>query len=791
MLMAALALTICLCGHDPLACDHAIRIFSEHGTLGDRMRRLGTDQDHFEHRQKAALALRRLLCGAAATALMTTAAAAQTAQSAQQVGEVVVTAQKRSERLLSVPAPVTALGGQELTRTAAVRLEDYAARVPGLNLNSDRDGETQIILRGITTGSVVSSTVATYIDDTPYGSSTSFALGGELTPDLDPSDLQRIEVLRGPQGTLYGASALGGLLKFVTTPPSLTAYAGRLEVDGSTVDHGGQGYGVRGMVNLPLINDELALRVSGYDRRDPGYIDDPQLGRHDLNTTQVDGGRAALLWRPNNQLSVTATAVLQDLDGNGTADEDVNVGADGKSLTPAAGDLQQIRYTGEPLHVRYRLYSADVAYDLGWATLTSITSYSTLAQRQTFDQTSLFGALGTAILGIPNFGTSVGSVLNQDKWTQEVRIASATGQKLEWQGGFFFTQEHSRRDEPSDSFDTVTGTALATPLLFFASLNSHYTEYAGYGDLTYHFTPKFDVLGGVRYSSNSQRFALAEDGLLAGGPSAQQGTSSDNSVTYLVTPRYRIDPDNMIYARVASGYRPGGPNAPSPGDVAAGVPVAYRPDTLTNYEVGYKSSLFDHLLTLDLSAFYIDWKNIQIETDFGGVTSNGNGGTARSDGFEAAAVLTPMHGLTISGTLAYTDAQLTQDAPGVNGKDGDELPNVPKWAAGVNADYDFPLGGVATAFVGGSLRYLGDRASGFVTGSPADYARPTLPAYTTVDLRAGANYQRWSLEVYVKNVGDARGLNNLTSLALSGFSNPFTASVIQPRTVGLSLSASF
>lgn len=745
-----------------------------------------------------ARASRRLLAGAAAGALLAGAASAHAAappaagagQSAQELAEVVVTAQKRSERLLSVPAPVTALGADDLVRQQAVQFSDYAAQVPGLNLISDRAGETQIVLRGITTGSPVSSTVATYIDDAPYGSSTSSALGGELTPDLDPSDVQRIEVLRGPQGTLYGASALGGLVKFVTTPPNLTDYAGRLELDGSSVDHGGEGWGARGLLNIPIVNDTLGLRVSAYDRQDPGYIDNPQLGRSDVNATQVDGARASLLWTPTSTLQVRLTAVLQDLKSSGSSDEDVNV--NGSSITPVAGDLQQIRYTGEPLDVRYRLYSGTITEDLGWGTLTSITSYSTLHETAIVDETQTFGPIVTQLTSIPDFGTSTGSALEQNKVTEEVRLASAGDRKLEWQGGVFFTHENSDRDEPTYNFDTVTGVPpLPNNSLFFATLISRYTEYAVYGDATYHFTPQFDLLAGLRYSHNNQYFSLYETGLFVGGTSYQAGTSSDSSVTYLVTPRYKFNENNMIYARIASGYRPGGPNAPTPSDIAAGVPLAYKPDTLTNYELGYKASLFEHRLTLDLSAFYIDWQNIQIETDFNGITSNGNGGSARSDGFEANAVLTPIHGLTLTGNLAYTDAQLTEDAPGVNGKNGDELPNVPKWAASLNADYDFPLAGPFDGFVGGGVRYLGARASGFVTGSPANFTRPTLPAYTTVDLHAGVTDRRLTFEIYVKNLGDARGLNNITSLALSGYTNPWTASVIQPRTVGASVSASF
>lgn len=196
-------------------------------------------------------------------------------------------------------------------------------------------------------------------------------------------------------------------------------------------------------------------------------------------------------------------------------------------------------------------------------------------------------------------------------------------------------------------------------------------------------------------------------------------------------------------------------------------------------------------MTLDLSAFYIDWRDIQILTNFGGFTSAGNGGKARSYGFEASAAWKPVTGLSLSGNVAYTDASLTEDAPGVNGVDGDRLPSVPRWAGGLSADYDFPLSDTVGAFVGGGLHAVGTRRSGFVTRSPATFSRPVMPSYATVDLRAGVELGAYSLTVYAKNVGDKRGLNFITSLSGNAYSAPYTASVIQPRTIGVSFVANF
>jgi outer membrane receptor protein involved in Fe transport len=406
--------------------------------------------------------------------------------------------------------------------------------------------------------------------------------------------------------------------------------------------------------------------------------------------------------------------------------------------------------------------------------------------------TDSFGPILSDAFGVPNVGFAIGSDLFLRKSTQEIRLQSPDGRRLEWRAGAFVAHEHSTREEPSNAFLTGSQAALPVPApIFFDHMDSRYTEYAGFGDLTYHFLTQFDLTAGVRYSTNRQRFGEVSGGLFSGADTVTAQKSSDDSTTFLVAPRFRLDDNNMLYARVASGYRPGGANSVTPVEVAAGVPNSYKPDTLTDFDLGYKAALLDRKLILDLSAFYIDWRDIQIETEYSGMTVSGNGGTARSEGLEASAVLAPLRGLNISLNLTYTDARLTEDAAGVNGKDGDALPNVPKWSAALNVDQDFVLTGTTSAFVGGGAHYVGQRVSGFVTGSPSDFVRPAMPPYTTVDLRTGLNYKGYTFELYAKNIGDRRGFNNITSLALSAYQAPFTASVIQPRTIGFSLIGKF
>src|SRR5882757_226453 len=272
---------------------------------------------------------------------------------------IVVTAEKREEKLKDVPMSITALGGNSLDKLQYRDFSDYAAMVPGLSLVSSQPGITTLTLRGQNAGGV-GSTVAVYIDESPFGSSSALLNGAILSGDFDTWDLQRIEVLRGPQGTLYGANSEGGLLKFVTAPPALGSFSGAAEVTGESVDHGGTGGDVRAVVNLPL-GDKIALRVGGFTQDVPGYIQDPTRGKTDLNDGHKYGGRASLLVEPIDSLTIRLTATSQQSRYNGTPDVDINP----VTLKPAFGDLTQHRLLDEPSSFQYKNYNATVTWDAG------------------------------------------------------------------------------------------------------------------------------------------------------------------------------------------------------------------------------------------------------------------------------------------------------------------------------------------------------------------------------------------------------------------------------------------
>ena len=425
-------------------------------------------------------------------------ALAQTTQAGgTTVGEVVVTANKRAEKLKDVAQEVTSISGNALALQQAVHFEDYVTLVPGFNLVSAQDGQSRLVLDGVNTGGD-SATVATYVDETPYGSATGLANGGVLAPDLDTFDVNRIEVLRGPQGTLYGASSLGGVLKFITNAPDPSRYAAKVEVDGENTDHGGDGGSVKAMVNLP-IGDKIAIRASGFYTEDGGYIDDPLRGaKNHLPETRFNGGRFGIYLHPTEKLTIRLTAAAQNIISDGDSVEDLNPA----NLQPLTGPLTQSRTFAQPNDITYRIYNATADYDFGFADLLSSTSFGRLHQSTDEDATALFG--------VP---AGIEQQLEQQKFTQEVRLTSKP-QKLEWLIGGFFTRERNELDQDLGEVDPAHPPAFAVDGLELVALDSVYSEYAAFGNLDYHFTDRFDLSVGGRYSHNEQSAGQVTSGLL-------------------------------------------------------------------------------------------------------------------------------------------------------------------------------------------------------------------------------------------------------------------------------------
>ena len=694
--------------------------------------------------------------------------------------EVVVTAQKRSESAQDVPAAVTAVSSQLLEDLHATQLTDVGSYVPSLQVNSaGTPGQTSLSIRGIAPVGP-GATVATYIDDTPIGSSSAYGGGIAFALDLLPYDMQRLEVLRGPQGTLYGASSMGGLLKYVLTTPSLNHFSMQAGGDVFSMASAGKaGGGARMTLSGPVIDDKLGVTASYATEYTPGFIDNSVTGAADQNAYRQQSGRLGLLWAPNEALSIKLNALYQktDAEGNGS------IPLDSTPLQPLVGERSDNNLIPQPFEKDIQYLTAAVDYKLPWADFVSATSYSKTRTSQTQDASYTYGVAFPAF-GFPAGISQYRYVLHLKKYTQEFRLQSPADTQLEWLGGLFWTYEDSGNYQ-SPTAMTLEGAPIPelNPI-FTAQLPSTYREYAGFGDLTYHLTQALDLLGGVRYSKNYQVFSELASSPILNAANLPDQKSNEGVTTYNVAAKYRFAPDLMAYLRVASGYQPGGPNLAVPG-----VPPTFGSDRLTNYEIGLKSELLDRRLLVDVDGFYIAWKNIQLLSNGAGFSYGTNGGTAKSEGVEANVSFRPIEHWTFEGTFSFVDAVLTEDVPVIGGVDGDRLPNIPRFSGSLRATYSRPVAGSWIGALGVGMRAQDRRYSDV---NHATDSRP-LPGYGALDLQASLSNDRYTIRLFTKNLTDRHAYLTYNPQVNQAFGNitQIEAAVLQPRVVGVSFDVKF
>ena len=718
--------------------------------------------------------------------------------------DVIVTAQKREQNLIDVAQSISVISGATLETQQATSFQDYLNNVPGLQLDQSTPGAGRLVLRGLNTGGVA-STVAVYVDETPFGSSSALANGGVLAGDFDTFDIARIEVLRGPQGTLYGASSLGGLLKFVTNAPDPTKVEGRARGAVETTKGGDLSYRGNAMLNLPL-GDTLAVRATGFYNKVGGFIDSIGTSAPDgvgvlktadvaknINDSKSYGGRASLLFKPSDAFDIRLTGLFQNI----RADAPSLVESDPNTLKTLYGRPTESQFAEAFTNVDYRLYNGLINVNLGFATLTSSTSYSTQRQRLRDDATFNLSGVVQVLLKAPPNDFVLDQRTNNRRFTQELRLTSSPNRVFEWLIGGYYTDEKARVLQNFAALTPGTTTPITFPFqLGNVDLRSKYREYAGFANATLHLGDQFDLDFGGRYSRNKQQASQAAGGVLAGNvPVNSDLRSSDNVFTYSVAPKFKINDRASIYARVAKGYRPGGPNVITP-NAPAGTPASFNPDTVTSYEAGFKGETEDRTFALDVSGFHIDWKNIQLLTVINNFGININGSSARSDGVEFTATLRPTPGFTTSINGAYTKARLRGDAPALTGGlKGDRLPFTPPYSISVNGDYSWAMGD-AKPFIGASLRSLSRQNANFdPTFRAANGRQRRIPAYEVVDLRAGIDVGRFELEAFARNLTNAAGKTSTAALTASGLpvspNGALETGVIRPRTIGISLTAGF
>lgn len=725
---------------------------------------------------------------------ISSAFAADQAAPQDDVQQVVVTAQKRAQTMVDVPQSMSVVGGDTLDKHQATGFADYLKLVPSLQLVQSTPGEGRLVLRGLDTGGVA-STVAVYLDETPFGSSSGLANGAILAGDFDTFDLARIEVLRGPQGALYGASSLGGLVKFVTNAPELDRFALRARLGAATVDGGKVSYRSNLVVNTPL-SDTVALRMSGSYQKEPGFIDSIGTGGSDIerniNGARNYGGRASLLYKPGTTFDLRLSAVAQNIatDAPGTVESDPD------TLETLYGRPTQSQFVPHMRDIHYRVFNGTANWNLGAASLTSSTSYST--QKQFAREDVSFNLTGIVE---DNFGVRSELYLGQEtelkKFTQELRLSSNAGKRFDWLAGLYYTDEQGAIAQRYHAVVPGSMTpASGLPLLADIRLRSNYREVAAFANTTIHLTPVYDLDVGGRYSHNKQDARQTGDGALAGGPGDDSADSSEGVFTYAVALKRKFSERSAVYARAAKGFRPGGPNVLPP-NAGPGTPATYDSDSVMSYEAGIKTQTVDGMWSLDLSAFHIKWKDIQLLAVVNGFGVNTNGAGATADGVEISAGFRPVRGLRLSANGAWNKARLNGATdPLVGGFKGDRLPFSPKYTAALLADYRWTIRDTTPAYAGVSVRRIAGQFGAFdFDYRTANGRQREIPSYNVFDAHAGVELGTWTVELFGKNLGNSDGRTSTASLlANGGFVHPNGAlgtGVIAPRTLGFTLTKEY
>lgn len=751
-----------------------------------------------------------------ATALAALVAPAlASAQDGRGVQEIVVTAQKRSERIQDVPISITAITEDALKKRGFSQMGDYLLAQPSVMIQDRGPARNQVVIRGVaaTVGNET-PTVAFYIGETPVTNGLGFGANG--FPDLRTFDVGRVEVLRGPQGTLYGAGSMGGTVKVVPNEAVIGRIEGAAEATVSSTAHGGIGYNGGAAINLPL-GETLAVRMTGYHYRDAGFIDnrypgtpDPtapvaalggaswaDLGvsafgvaaRHDkdANSTDVNGLRASVTFQPNDALKINLGALYQHAQSNGLPEN-----------LPSLGTYVQSRALRERLKDAFQLYNATISYDLGIASVTSATAYVKRDQLQSRDLSSFF-------VGAP---VSLADDNSNKNFTQEIRIASDPARPIAILLGAFYTRSTSHATQDTrwlgtgsslTEFGAAVLGAAVTPddILYKRDDHNIGKQIAGFGEVSFSPVKTVKLSAGLRVARYNLSTSASADGVLNGGATGYFIDSKESVTTPNFQIEFKPDRSQLYYLRAAKGFRLGAPNQPLPTTCAADLaslglttaPSSVKSDTLWSYEAGVKQSLNGGRTVLNAAAFYIDWKDIQ--TGFllpnCGFSFGGNAGTARSMGVEMDFSTRIGKSFTLNGALSYTDAKLREDSPagtGVGGRKGDRLPGIPRWSVQGGLQYDFSVA-ARDGFARIDGRYISDylnRFPGATDGTPSPSGN-----FVVFDARIGTDITKGlQAEIFANNLFDRK------QLLIVDTELPDQRQVLgRPRTIGATLRYKF
>jgi len=684
------------------------------------------------------------------------------------IQRVEVTAGKRKQFASEVAGTVTALSGARLEQLGTMDAEDLFKLSPGVQFSKDNADGAMISIRGIGTNTVSDNVVfgqsptGIYIEDVPVTDPYVYI----STPDVVPFDLERVEVLRGPQGALYGSASLGGAVRYLYARPDLKQDAFSLLTGVSSVSHGGVGWNADAMGNVVLSKDAAALRLVVTKRKDPGYIDNVTTGKKQINENDAESARVILALKPARDLDVTASYSTQQS----------KQGGDG-GVSPSSDELAIAAPTDARILSKFSLASLQANWEVGGLRLTSLTGWNTKTRNQDNDLTYLLVPDFTIYGGIAY--PQVDRALNFERrnsrsFTQEVRLAPANPGDFNWLVGAFHQRAAFFRSELVTLPGANDPDNLPDDIYFQTARDGVATENSLFADLDWKVTPQWSVGAGARYFRTKVDFQRSN----FGAPYVEFD-SKENGTTPKFSTRYQFTPEVAAYATASRGYRYGGINTIGS--------LPYSSDSLWNYETGLRLQPAKGL-SLDLSLFMLDWKNIQMQTtNTDGFVIITNAAKARSSGFEAALGWRPAQEFSLNASLALTDAKLRASFVSAAGRavdSGTELPGVAKIQSTLDATWHFAGPFQTNASLSGVLQYVGKRNAQI----DADLV---LPAYTTADLRLAFGLGNWEATAYVQNVTDKRGQSS-AQVNYSTYQNPGQVNFtewypIKPRTFGVSL----
>ena len=746
--------------------------------------------------------------------------------SAGQIQEIIVTAEKRASTVQDTPISITALSGDQLAEQGITGVQGLVQQVPGLSMRTAGPGQTELELRGLSSSGGSSPTVGFYLNDYPV-TPPAAALNGKVVIDPDLYDVGRVEVLRGPQGTLYGSGSMGGTVKIVTQAPDLNKFGGSVDVNGAGMEGGGFNRGIDVAVNVPLIDDKVALRLVGTDKFRDGWITryvepnfpppvnpngfcagigwpgcsrgDVQNGpitsqRNRSNWDRTEGGRAELLVEPNSDFDVRALVMYQKIT-TGAYDE--------FDIPPGNPDAHyQANGANEPVTDQFHLYGLTATYHLPFADITSATAYYNRSESQTQDTAEALYSL-LPVYGFPInqfYQSPFNETDSSSQLSEELRLSSTGDGPLQWIGGFFYSQFKSIFAEYSASVPILSGfpgLLAGNPqgILYTAHNPYHIHQYALFGEANYSFLEHWKLTAGLRWYHFASHAIDGTAGLVAPSGSGQWLYNAYDTGNYGVNPKitlsYEQDHDLTIYGTAARGFRPGGINQqiPSP---PCNLPVnTYGPDSIWNYELGEKAKLLDGRLAINADVFYVRWAAVQqFFTEACGYPVSANAGTAASYGpeLELTASLTPSLLLSVSGT--YTHANLVSvnaalASQGVAFAPGEQLYNVPRYTETTALTYTRPITDDITLTARINNSYVGPMPD-------QDYSPAVLPPYDIIGARIGVERGNVLASLYADNLANKRAILGINTTGFA-YTIPSLIRAVgnQPRTVGLNVKYTF